>query len=250
MNFFRYLYFGREAPTPEPSRVYQKKIGDLKHIWHQTYYRDFGIERLLRLLLASTALLMPGTIFRALVTLAGHNFLLRRTSVELFAILKLVWYVALFKLGLTASDGLIYASCFLTFDTLHYLFCRIFLADRFRGHTSYKRSLMLMIVNFVEMCLFFAAFYAYLDQHLRMLGQVAFNVPKLSGVKAVYFSFITAATVGYGDVHPVAPVVMKMVVVQVAVSLFFAVVYFSSVISNLDKTGVLNQDDFRKGPTL
>lgn len=246
MNFFRYLYFGREAPTPESSRIYHKKIGDLVHIWHQTHYRDFGIERLLRLFLAATTLIMPGTIFRAAMTLGGRNFLLRRTTVEMFALLKVVWYVALFKLGLTARDGIIYASCFLTLDTLHYLFCRIFLSDRFRGHTSYKRSLMLMIVNFGEMCLFFATFYAYLDQHLRLVGRAAFNVPKLEGVEAIYFSFITAATVGYGDVHPVAPVVMKTVVVQVAVSLFFVVVYFSSVISNLDKTGVLNQDDFRK----
>ena len=60
-------------------------------------------------------------------------------------------------------------------------------------------------------------------------------------MQAVYFAFVSATTVGYGDIHPVHPLLMKVVVAQIGISLFFVVIFFSTVVGNLDKEGVLNQ---------
>jgi hypothetical protein len=242
VSFLTQLLIGTRGATPVPRRVYAKHVADLRAIWRQTYYRDFGIERLLRLVLKLLAFIMPGTFYRAAVDhVGGGSFLFRRTAVEWYATLKLVWYVGLFKFGLTTTAGFALASVILSFDTIHFLLCRIFLADLSRGHTSFKRSLVLVIVNFTEITLCFAVLYTYLDLSLRHNGAVGFNHSPLSGVQAVYFAFVTATTVGYGDVHPVAPVLQKLVVAQIGVSLFFVVIFFSTVVGNLDKEGVLNQ---------
>ncbi len=239
---------GRAAPVSR--RVFAKHRADLRAIWHQTNYRDFGIERLLRLVLKLLAFVMPGTFYRAAVDhVGGSSFLFRRTSVEWLASLKLVWYLSLFKLGLTAGPFWVVASAVITFDTVHFLLCRIFLADLSRGHTSFKRSLVLVIVNFSEVTLFFATLYTYLDHHLRMAGEHAFNHHPLTGVEAVYFAFVTATTVGYGDLHPIHPLLMKVVVAQIGISLFFVVIFFSTVVGNLDKEGTLNQRDLSPAPT-
>lgn len=243
-RFFSQLLIGSKGgATPVPRRVYIKHAADLRAIWLQTSYRDFGIERLLRLTLKLLAFVMPGTLYRAAVDrIGGNSFLFRRTAVEWLATLKLLWYLAIFKLGVTIGKPWIIASAFITFDTVHFLLCRIFLADLSRGHTSFKRSLVLVIVNFTEVTLAFAALYTYLDHRLLMRGFAAFNHP-LQGVEAVYFAFVTATTVGYGDIHPVSHLLMKVVVAQIGVSLFFVVIFFSTVVGNLDKEGTLNQHD-------
>ena len=240
MEWLRYLVFGKKAPTPTASRAYDKLLINLRAVWNQTYYRDFGIERLLRLLLIVLAFALPGTLFRYAVANLNGSFLLRRAAVELFALFKVGWFIWLLRSGHAISGAWLFGSALLTLDTFHFLLSRIFLADVHPGHTSFRRSLLLMIVNFWEMCLAFASGYLYLDHHLAAMGNAAFNHHPLTPVEAIYFSVITSATVGYGDIHPIAPIVMKVVVSQIAVSLFFVVVYLSSVINNLDKAGVLD----------
>lgn len=243
LRFLTQLLIGnRGGVTPVARRVFTKHRADLRAIWQQTNYRDFGIERLLRLVLKLLAFVMPGTLYRAAVDrVGGNSFLFRRTAVEWFATLKLVWYVVIFKIGLTTQMSWIVVSAILTFDTAHFLLCRIFLADLSRGHTSFKRSLVLLIVNFLETTLFFAALYTYLDHRLYLHGITAFTHAPLSGEEAVYFSFVTATTVGYGDIHPIAPLLMKVAVAQIGISLFFVVIFFSTVVGNLDKEGTLNR---------
>ena len=241
MEWLRYLIFGKKAPTPVSSHAYDKVQMNLRAVWNQTLYRDFGIERLLRLLLVVLGFILPGTLFRYLISQFSRSFLLRRAAVELFALLKVGWFIWLLHSGTALNGWWLAGSVVLTLDTFHFLLSRIFLADVHPGHTSFRRSLLLMIVNFWEMCLAFAASYLYLDYHLAATGGAAFSRHPITAVEAIYFSVITSATVGYGDIHPIAPVVMKLVVVQIAVSLFFVVVYLSSVINNLDKGGELSR---------
>jgi hypothetical protein len=57
-----------------------------------------------------------------------------------------------------------------------------------------NRSIILLFFNFIEVIASFGVIYAagnYLNQ------------PVQSWVDALYFSFITGVTIGYGDFHPV-----------------------------------------------
>jgi uncharacterized membrane protein len=47
----------------------------------------------------------------------------------------------------------------------------------------------------------------------------------------VYFSFTTLATVGFGDIVPVLPIVRSMVVLEIITGVFFVAVIISKLVS-------------------
>ena len=55
----------------------------------------------------------------------------------------------------------------------------------------------------------------------------AFNAGKLTLFDSVYFSLITAATIGYGDISPVSRVARTFVMVEVLVTFFYAIFLLS-----------------------
>jgi hypothetical protein len=55
----------------------------------------------------------------------------------------------------------------------------------------------------------------------------AFNVGELSIFSGTYFSIATAATVGYGDIVPLSVTARSLVMVEIVVSLLYAVLLFS-----------------------
>lgn len=64
----------------------------------------------------------------------------------------------------------------------------------------------------------------------------AFVPGALSFVDAMYFSVITAATVGYGDIHPATETAKVLVMAEVIISLMYVVFLFSAVSSYLQRS--------------
>ena len=69
----------------------------------------------------------------------------------------------------------------------------------------------------------FAIAYAFISK----LNPHAFNVGQLTIVDALYFSIVTAATIGYGDVSPVSTTAKLFVIAEILVCLLYAVFFFS-----------------------
>ena len=86
------------------------------------------------------------------------------------------------------------------------------------------RSLVLAIFNYAEVTFAFAILYLY----CRCL-----NVPAPTATQAVYFSLVTAATVGFGDIHPCTTRGHYLVVSQIAVFIVFVVFVISTLASHL-----------------
>jgi hypothetical protein len=64
----------------------------------------------------------------------------------------------------------------------------------------------------------------------------AFNTTTQLGViDSIYFSLITATTVGYGDIHPVSSAAKIMVMSEIVIGLLYVVVMFSSISNFLKK---------------
>ena len=55
----------------------------------------------------------------------------------------------------------------------------------------------------------------------------AFRGPINSAIDAIYFSVVTGATVGYGDIHPVDPWAKILVIAQILLSLVYTIFFFS-----------------------
>jgi voltage-gated potassium channel len=73
----------------------------------------------------------------------------------------------------------------------------------------------------------FAIAYTYLSH----VDIKAFNIGKLSLFESIYFSVVTAATVGYGDIIPISTSARLLVVAEIFVNLVY-VIFIFSVIAN------------------
>ncbi len=64
---------------------------------------------------------------------------------------------------------------------------------------------------------------------------VAFNIGRLDFFSALYFSLVTAATVGYGDIAPVTNGARGLVMLEIIVGLMYGVFFFSVLAAALQK---------------
>jgi hypothetical protein len=248
LSFIKKLFLpDASAETTASKPYYETQKKNLQAIWNNTAYKDFGIERILRLLLQLTAFIIPSGLLRSIT--GTSNFLFRRLSVEFLVIIKLTFLYFVLKLDCTSSFCILVIAIVLTADTLHFSISRIVLNDLYRKHVSFTRSLILKFINYIEVCLFFAILYSYLDHTNLDINNHTFIINDslhakdnhLTSIQAIYFSFVTAATIGYGDITPKDPFVMKMIVVQIIISLFFVVVFLSSIINRLGRTTFYNE---------
>lgn len=238
----------RKDNRPKTSSFYSKQFNNLKSIWNNDSYNDFGLERIIRLLLTLLGFIAPGSLIKFIT---GNNHLVaRKVGVEIFAILKIILIITAFKLNLTTNISYLIIVIVLTADTMLYLLSRLFLSDLFNQSISYKRSLIMTFLNYIEVALCFALVYSYIDDinpdpTNKPIFLVNNKLPylengHLSDTETIYFSFITAATIGYGDVTPCDPYIMRIVLVQIVISLFFIVVFVSNIINRLGEVTYFN----------
>ena len=83
----------------------------------------------------------------------------------------------------------------------------------------------------IPLCLLSYAFtiygFAMAFLFLSLMNHSAFNVGELSFFSAIYFSVVTAATVGYGDILPLSTGARLLVIAEIGASLLFVIFFFS-----------------------
>ena len=232
MNFFTKLIMGTNRPESKPRTVYLKELIALRRIWHNKTYNDFGLERILRLTLQLLSFIMPGTLIRQLC--GRRHLLYRKVVIEAYSLFKIGWYFFLFKMDLTTSTLALVISIILTIDTVLFLFSKIFLNDIHQQPISFKRTLMMTLINIIEVMLCFAFIYSYIDDTNNVPGRMIFSTGhQLNDLQSIYFSFVTSATIGYGDIAAKDPLLMKLVILQIMLSLFFLVIVITTITNRL-----------------
>jgi voltage-gated potassium channel Kch len=104
---------------------------------------------------------------------------------------------------------------------------------------SYRRIVVLTLHNYVEVICWFAGAYATLNT---VFGEKASVVSTFAG--ALYFSLVTMATVGYGDITPTSSTGRLLVTAQIAIGLFMTLVILARMVSYLPTPRTL--DDAEK----
>lgn len=97
---------------------------------------------------------------------------------------------------------------------------------------SHIRNAIIGVVNFAVLCWLFGLMYRWSN------GAIV----RGDGLKAdglwdyIYFGFVTGATIGYGDMHPVADNVWIriLVILQIMMSLFMLVVILAQIIGSIE----------------
>ena len=128
---------------------------------------------------------------------------------------------------------------YLISETFIYLLGLIFLSEEYRKPVSYKRNVLMTIINFIEITLGFAViYYCTLNNDIYKLT---------TNIDAIYYSFVTATTLGYGDMYPITDLAKITCLIQSIISFLFTIFIIGRFISNFDKVGYINKKKSNKG---
>jgi hypothetical protein len=244
-NFFKELLYGDIHVFSESRPYYKQQRKNFRKVWRNNPYQAFGIERLVRIILQIVAFFAPSGIIK---WLTGRSHLLtRRIGIEIYAIGKIFFAWKAVNENWTTNGFVTWLIIILAIDTLHALLSRIFLNDLWREEISYKRNLTMAFINYMEICMCFAAIYNFEDFSQKE-GTPVFIIQNeqaaghhLTPSQVIYFSFITSATVGYGDIYPKDSFVQKLVVTQIMVSLFLVLVVITNIGGKIGYDTFLNK---------
>lgn len=232
-----------EIRKPNPFRESQKEYRDI--VFNNKNQVAFGVEWVIRVILIYTPWwFFPGNWIKA-ATDRPHIFV-RRILIDVYVIAKVVISWWLITHQYTDNWYVTIILVWLAIETIYALLGGIFLRDVWSEPFSYQRNLTLMLINYIEICLCFAAIYTFKEHQVNNAGRSLFVIndslvsadKHLTSSQAVYFSFVTAATIGYGDISPNDESIQHIVILQIMLSLSFIVMFIANVSGKLG-TGTL-----------
>lgn len=222
-KFILTLLLGQENSRPKNKLrpAIKNQWLNVKRIWNNDHYNDFGIERILRLTLALLLFIFPGLYVRHFFGKMG--LLGRKLGIEFYVLIKLFLPIIFFKLSLTNYIIVAIVSGVMAIETILYLATLIYLSNEFARPISYRRSITTLFINYIEVCLDFAVIYSYCNLTIPNF----FNHTLTTDLQSIYFSFVTSATVGYGDITTSNPFGQFLIISQIVIFLIFIALFIN-----------------------
>lgn len=221
------LFFGRPEENIQldhTSIANQRK--NLRKVWENEKHNDIGIEKMLRLFLVAAQFAFPGIYIRDKYGKRGLTY--KNLAVEIYVIFKTLLPLLFLATNLYTNIFIVCITIYLLCETILYVATLIFVSDIFAKPRSYRRSVLLLYFNYLEIVLAFAVIYG----GLHLLNKNANSV-----IDFIYFSFVTSSTIGYGEIYPVTDLGKVVVCFQSIVFLIFIVLFlnfFSSKVEDKD----------------
>lgn len=112
---------------------------------------------------------------------------------------------------------------------------------RLRG---YRRLVLLALLNYAEIAIWFGVLYRRFYTMFDYPSGLSLDNPAV----ALYYSIVTLATVGYGDIHPKSVSGAGLVIVQTGTQVFMSLVVLARIVSLLPRRGSMDADESEKPP--
>ncbi|WP_445452370.1 potassium channel family protein [Flavobacterium sp. 25HG05S-40] len=233
MGFFRKLFIGKvsklEAPKINPI---QKRILNIKSIWNNDHQDDNGIEKIFRLFLSISQLLFPGIYIK---TFAGKiNIIYKDLAMDIYILFKVAFPFLILYNHWQNLLVLIYILVYLLMETVLYIPTLIFASDLFSRPRSYKRSMLLLFFNYVEILIAFGVLYT--------LGE-NMNKPFEHWFDSIYFSVVSSNSIGFGDYYPVTTFGKVLVAIQAMFFLSFVVLFLNFFTTKVKSKGYFENEE-------
>lgn len=106
---------------------------------------------------------------------------------------------------------------------------------------GYKRIVILVINNALEIIIWFAIFYRNFD-YLFQSKYIQLN----TFLGSIYYSIVTMSTLGYGDIIPKNHYALYIIIPQMLIGIFIAIVILTKFISFLPKPGTFDKSEKNK----
>jgi Ion channel len=225
--FLKKLILGKQPADEQPARsAIDKRIKNIKAIWNNEQHDDIGIEKIVRLFLAISQFLFLGTYIKQVFGKKGVAY--QDLSVDVFVILKVLFPVLILSYGLESNSFIFFIVLWFLFETILYVPTLIFASDIFSRPRSYRRSMLLLFFNYLEIVFSFGVIYA---------RATYLNKPFEHWFDSIYFSFVTSATIGFGDYYPVTAIGKLLVSLQSVLLLIFVVLFLNFFSNKVESKG-------------
>ncbi len=189
----RKLLFGKGHPADAPRHsTVHRRWENVVAIWNNTYEEDAGLEKLVRLILGASQFLFPGMYIKHLFWKKGPLY--QDLAIEVFVIFKTVFPLLVLHMDWQRIPAVLWVVVWLMAETIMYIPTLIFASDAFPSPRSFRRSKILIFLNYLEVVFTFAV--------VHVAGNY-FNQPFASWTDAVYASFMITSTIGFGEYYPV-----------------------------------------------
>ena len=204
----RKLIAGRgQKPDDERRPTIQGRWENVVAIWNNTFEEDAGLEKVVRLFLSLSQFLFPGMYIKHLFWRSGPLY--QDFAIEVLILCKTALPVFVLYMGWENDPFAYWLVVWLMAETIMYIPTLIFASDTFPSPRSFRRSKLLIFLNYLEVVFSFAL--------LHMAGQYM-NQPFAHWTDAVYVSFVVTSTIGFGEYFPVSGMGKLVVSLQ---SLFY-----------------------------
>lgn len=232
-RFFKKLLLGSPAKQNSVHRSFMaKRLSNIEAIWNNEHHDDIGIEKLLRLFLSTSQFLFPGLYIKAISDRKGVEY--RELSVDIYVLFKVIFPILILKYDLLQNRIWVFIMVWFMVETLIYVPALIFASDILARPRSYRRSMLLLFFNYLEVTLGFAVLYKTGHFMNQSFGH---------WFDAVYFSVVTSGTIGFGDYYPVTPMGKALVVMQSFIYLIFVVLFLGIFSSQVERKGYFDHSN-------
>lgn len=237
-NFVKILFLGQKNSRPKNNLkpAFKNQCITVKKIWYNKNYKDFGIERIIRLILSLSLFIFPGLYIRHFFGKFG--LLSRKIGVELYVTFKLILPILILYLNETNNIIVVLISSYLAIETILYLTSLIYLSNEFANPISYRRSITTLFINYFEISLNFAVIYSYCNRTIPDF----FNKKLTNNIECIYFSFVTSATVGYGDIFITNKYGQILIIAQIIIFIIFIALFINFFTSKVNEPSYYNSN--------
>jgi len=233
-DFFIKLFIGTYKLEYKLNPAIPNQVKNVKRVWNNSKYKDFGIERLTRLFLVLIQFIFPALYVRHITGKMG--LLGRKLGVEIYVISKLILPLIFFKLHLTSSPIVLGITIYMLVETLLYLSSLIFLSDIYASPITYKRSLLLLFINFIEIGLEYAVIFSFFNSHYANFFSDKIN----SSLDIIYFSFVSLSTLGFGDIYVTNNIGKVIILFQILTFILFVGLFLNFYASKIHELTYFN----------
>lgn len=233
MGFLKKLLIGKVSQNFKPKyNPIQRRILNIRAIWNNDHQDDNGIEKIFRLFLSISQLLFPGIYVKTIASKIGYAY--KDLAMDIYILLKVAFPLVILINGWLDYPILIWLLVYLILETILYIPTLIFASDLFARPRSYKRSMLLLFFNYLEVIIAFGVFYS--------LGQNT-NIPFAHWSDALYFSLMTSNTIGYGDYYPITTFGKFLASVQAMFFLSFVILFLNFFSTKVKSKGYFDIDN-------
>ena len=115
--FLKKLVLGKPSQvTKQTQNAFEKRINNIKSIWNNDHHDDIGIEKILRLVLALSQFLFPGTYLKQLFGKKGIEY--RDLAMDVYILFKVIFPLIIIYNHLETNNILFYIMIWFLFETL------------------------------------------------------------------------------------------------------------------------------------